>query len=248
MIRNILFFGLSSLFFSSTCLTQIESGKKDFAKPKKEKKKIELKSDSSGLSIYAEYIYASSFRFLKPNGNFFGEELGERANEKSIKTNNFSLGLEQHLSKKLYLSFGMSYINYGEKYSESFSDSLLTYQNTYSYIAVPVQLGYEKAIKRLTFSASTGLQAQFLNSFKNELGYFQDGKKIETTSKDEKPLNLTSLSSITNLRVAYSLSSVVDIYFGGVYLLQLTSSLNKQQTYIHKPYLIAGKIGLLFNF
>lgn len=248
MNRNVGCFILSLLLFSSACYAQIESGKKGKTIPKKGGKEIELTSDSIGLKVYMEYLYASSFRFLKPNGDFFGEELGERANEKNTNTTNFSLGLEQQLSKNLYLSFGMSYLNYGEKYSESFSDSLLAYQNTYSYIAVPVQLGYEKAIKRFTFSASTGLQAQFLNSFKNELRYFQDGKKIETTSKDEKPLNLTSLSSITNLRVAYSLGSIVEVYLGGAYSLQLTSSLNKQQAYIHKPYFIAGKIGLLFNF
>jgi hypothetical protein len=248
MNRIVLFLVVNLFVFSSVSFAQIESGKKGEVKPKKEKKEIEQKPESSGLSIYGEYLFASSFRFLKSNGDFFGEELGERVNEKSIKTNNFTLGLEQQISKKFYLAFGLAFINYGEKYSETVSDSLLSYQNTYGFISVPVQFGYKKTIKRFSFSISAGLQAQFLNSFKNTQTYFKDGQELEITNKDDKHLNLTNLAFVNNLRFAYRLSNLIEYFVGTSYSLQLTSTYNKQQPYIHKGYLTGVKTGLIFNF
>jgi hypothetical protein len=248
MNRIILFLVLNLFVFEKTGFAQIEYGKKGEIKPKKEKKEIKQKPDSSGLSIYGEYLFASSFRFLKPNGDFFGEELGERVNEKSIKTNNFTLGLEQQISKNFYLAFGLAFINYGEKYSETVSDSLFSYHNTYGFISIPVQMGYKKSISRFSFSISAGLQAQFLNSFINTQTYFKDGQELEITNKDDKHLNLTNLAFVNNLRLAYRLTNFVEYFVGTSYSLQLTSTYNKQQAYIHKGYLAGVKTGLVFNF
>lgn len=252
------FFVLFFIFSSALTihLGQIQSGKK----PIEKQKEVEIKQNTStnsaskekkpdsGLTFFVDYGYAKAFRFLKPNGDFFGEELGERANEKGVFTHNFGIGIDQVVSKSLFLSLGLSFIKYGETYREVSSDSLLNYQTSYSYIAVPIQIGYKKSLEKLGISFSTGLQPQFLSAYRKESSYVIGGAKIELKEKAVDNLNVMSIASVSNLKVSYSLSPKTAIYIGASYLLQLNSTFNKQQAYIHKAHQFAGKVGFCFNF
>jgi hypothetical protein len=231
------------IFNSDVIFTQIESGKK--SNGKKEKIKTEERK-INGLTLFLDYNIGKSFRILKSNKTIFGKELGERANESAILTHNYGVGIEQNFSK-LLLSFGLSSITYGEKYLETFSDSLLNYVSKYSYFAIPLQLGY-KTQGKLSMAFKTGLQIQFLRKFNNTLAYTINGEKIESVDKKSDFINLNSLASITNFRISYQLKNRLAIYGGTSFSFQLNSTYNKQNYYIHKPYLFSGNLGFLIQF
>lgn len=241
-----LFFILFILLFSNL-QAQIETGKKNNSK-KKVKILDSTEEKISTLSLYLDYNYGFSFRKLKKNGDFYGEEIGERVNEKAIKTSNFGLGLEQKFSKMFVFSFGLNATNFGEKYQETTSDSLLNYTRKYSYLGVPIQLGFVKNLnKTLSLAFKTGLQIQFLRSYKNTNIFYVDGNKQEITSKKTDDLNTNSIASASTLRLEVASNKLLRIYVGGSYVHQLNSTYNKQQDYIHKPYLFSGNVGFIIR-
>jgi hypothetical protein len=247
-MRKTIFFQLITfLFCSFSVLSQIESGKKPIKKEEpKAIKKIEPKNDTNGLKLFFDYTLSSANRFLKANEPFYTGDLGDKKNEKSISTHSFNIGLEQSFKKNLFFSFGISIINFGEKFQEDKSDSLLNYKTVYSSVACPIQIGYATKGK-FSFAFSTGLQAQILARYKKQNSYVKEGKELVEIDKNARDINTMTLANVSNIRFSVQTSNSVQIYTALTSVFQLTNTFSKYQNYVHKPYLFGAKVGVMIS-
>lgn len=238
---------LLSLSCSVLSFSQIESGKKNV---KREKREIKVGADSldpTANLIYLAYGTGSSYRMLKPNGDFYGEALGERAKEYQITTGNFNLGVKTQLQNKLQLDLGIGFIQYGEAYNQTINDTNIRYQNTYSHICTPIKIKYAIG-RKVQFFVGTGLQAQMFYGFKHDETISSGKFSSNTVDKSSKNMNFFTLSSCSDLGIQYAFKGLLRLFLAADFYYQLNSSYLNQEPYIHKPFQFGGKFGVGLAF
>lgn len=241
MLRSLfILFVFSPLFLFS----QIESGKSGGKKIKNKEVKVKTEEKSEdAILIQLSYLQGNSFRFLQKNGDFYGKELGERVNEFKLNTKNFQLGASSKITKNIALDFGIGFQQYGEKYEQTFSDTVIRYQNTYTNIVIPLKIQFQTG-NDFVFFANTGIQAQQLFGYKNK--YTTVYKNVETTVTDKtlSDKNSFSIANCLTLGVQLHWSKKTCIIFAGDFIQQITNTYNKQAAYIHKPYYYGYRISI----
>jgi len=224
------------LFFSFQAMSQIIGNKVSSIK--------KLKNDTSSC-FYFEAIRFNSSRDLAVNSNFLAKPLGERAFETSYVRWGFTLGMTLPISKVLFFEGGLSYLRNGEQYSwkSSENDSSFSYQTSYSYISMPLQVKIQGGL-RLKYFLATGLQPQLFQSFRQKQQWTNDvNTKYSATLKDNSDLNSFVISWITTAGLALELSKLYGIRISAQYRSQLNSSYLKTGDYIHK----ANGLGFAFG-
>jgi hypothetical protein len=224
------------LFFSFQAMSQIIGNKVSSIK--------KLKNDTNSC-FYFEAIRFNSSRDLAVNSDFLAKPLGERAFETSYVRWGFTLGMTLPISKVLFFEGGLSYLRNGEQYSwkSSENDSSFSYQTSYSYISMPLQVKIQGGL-RLKYFLATGLQPQLFQSFRQKQQWTNDvNTKYSATLKDNSDLNSFVISWITTAGLALELSKLYGIRISAQYRNQLNSSYLKTGDYIHK----ANGLGFAFG-
>jgi hypothetical protein len=149
------------------------------------------------------------------------------------------------ISKVLFFEGGLSYLRNGEQYSwkSSENDSSFSYQTSYSYISMPLQVKIQGGL-RLKYFLATGLQPQLFQSFRQKQQWTNDvNTKYSATLKDNSNLNSFVISWITTAGLALEISKLYGIRISAQYRSQLNSSYLKTGDYIHK----ANGLGFAFG-
>ena len=149
------------------------------------------------------------------------------------------------LSKLLYFDGGMSYLQNGEQYSweSSENDSTFSYQTSYSYISMPLQVKIQGGL-RLKYFLATGLQPQLFQSFRQKQQWTNDvNTKYTAILKDNNECNSFVISWITTVGFQVEMSKLYGVRIAAQYRNQLNSSYLKTGEYIHK----ANGLGFAFG-
>lgn len=133
MVQKVLGFLLLCLC-ANVCFAQLEMN----GKPSSQQRE-QLKAPTQ---VCLEAFSFNSHRILSPNPNFLNTPLGERANEVPLRLWSYGLGLQTGLGKWLRFDAGLQFVQNGERYnySESQSDSTFQYENRYRYLGMPMSL------------------------------------------------------------------------------------------------------------
>lgn len=248
---------LTALFFLLAALSldaQIESGKtgpkKKRTRSKTEKVKgpatrqIPVAYDYTLLSLH--YSFGSSFRTLKENGDFYGEPLGERSQETRLPVSGVYLGANTKFNKQIHLDFGLGFQQYGEQYTSSGSDTLVSYKTRYSNLVLPLKVQYQSG-QKVIFFIGTGFQAQLLAAYLKKTSTTVEGNESTVKVTELKNKNPFSIASISSIGVQLPMSAKSTLLISGDYILQLSNTFNKQAPYIHRSNLFGFKVGIGFK-
>lgn len=193
--------------------------------------------------LYMSIGYGSAYRILKSNPNDFGKELATRRDEKALGVPSFELGIISPLQNKLFLDFSLRYLIVGEQYDFTLADSSHHYETRYDHICVPLRLHFETGTK-ITFFAATGFQAQFLSRYRKHDEFIVAGKSSETDESAHNKLNRVTLATSTSIGVKFKLTPTTKLLVAFDHVYQFGSTYNKQYPYIHRAFLLQGKIGI----
>ena len=199
----------------------------------KKKEKKEYVPDGS-TTIYALSNWSRTNRLLQSNDGYFGDTLGERANETFLDTWSFSLGFRNKINSWLTWDGGISYLRNGESYHFAQTDSSFSYQTTYSYIGMPVRLNYTIG-EDIQWFVGAGLLPQMFLSYNQEQRWRNDqGSNGEQTIDSKSGYNSFVLSALFNTGIILNFKSGWGVMVSPEIRLGLTSTYLKQDSYIHK--------------
>lgn len=258
MQKTIFFLLLFGLLTNFNAFSQIVTGEKEKLEKTQEEEPVEraepreLRDIDSVTQVYFNSNWSSTFRELKPNGDLFGEELGDRANETRANFWSFGFGLRNQLGKHFVLEVGLGLIRNGEQYAyaDPNSDSTFSYTTRYTFISMPI-VGYYSYGKEIKLLAGAGIVPQlFMNQVQNQeiTSAINTKSKNEIKEKSGTP-NHTSFTSsaVFRLGVQVKYSSFWSIYFVPEYRVQLGSTYGKTSPYSHKAYAIGFNLGLTYQ-
>lgn len=252
---------LSAVMFTFTGLVsygQIESGKVEEKKEKPDKSRQKEEKVSAGHKeitvlkdpgtiLYLGGGFGSAYRTLKPRPNYFGKELGEKANETAIYVPNFSIGGKLRIAKNIYFDLGISYAKTGEQYSFVASDTVYKYTNNYNYFAIPMKVQYIAGGK-LKFIGGLGIQPQMVMSYRQHREWKTTKNLTHTeTVKYSNTVELFNIALLADIGLQYEVGKNINIYLLPEFRYHITNTFGKQSPQIHKGYFIGGQIGVSFH-
>ncbi len=233
---------LAVLFYTNTLIGQILIGGPTTPTKKEKKKRVESpKIDTLGNnkiassnSAYLVANWSKTNRLLEKNGDIYGDTLGIRADEKNLTTWSFGIGMQSQLNKHFMWDGGISLLRNGESYSFVGSDSTFSYKSYYNFISMPLRLNYTIG-KDFKFYAGAGIIPQMFNGFRQEQEWTTTlGEKKEETIKTKTGYNSFVLSSVFNIGLMVSFQNNWSLLVSPEARIQLTSSYEKLNGYVHK--------------
>lgn len=203
------------------------------------------------FTFYLGASYVKADRLLAGNDNLlFSQALGERANETSLNTWSYQLGLRNQITRWFAYDAAVSLERNGESYSfrASDSDSSYSYKTHYNYVGIPIQF-YATYGKDLRFFLGGGIQPELYIGYRQDIRYTTADNK-ENSSKVTKFDKAESflLGVMASAGVQYRLGRLSSIYLIPGMLWNLNSSYNDQSPYSHKARNFTLKFGLAFHF
>lgn len=233
----IIFIFLNSLTtFSQIIIGGDEKPPKKQKKPKTEKiaTPIDSLNSKDRTEIFIGSNWSSTYRRLIENDNIFGDSIGLRADETSVGRWSFSLGVRSKLSKYLMFEGGISYLQNGEKYEFTATDTSHTYTNSYKFIGMPLRLYGVFGEKKWRFQVGIGGIPQMALRFKQE-SKFVDSEAKETSITNKTKIGMSSFvfSVAANAGVQYEFLPTWSLFVMPEYRVQLTSSLLKTSKFKH---------------
>lgn len=231
---------------------QIQIGGDEPKGKKAKKEQVKRESNDStkyGVRVFLGTTYATTFRTLTPNKNdLFADSLGVRANETSRPAWAFHLGVTNDISKYLMWEAGVSFIQNGERYRFSDTDTSHNYSAKYSWIGVPLKLYFKHDFNKLRLQVGVGAIPHMQMKFrKTDVFTNQEGVETTTEVKTTTGMNNFGISAVGNVGVHYSITNRFGAYVMFEYRHQLTSSYLKTYPYIHKGTSIGVNFGLTFG-
>ncbi len=187
-------------------------------------------------SFYLEAGRLKTGRDLLVNSDFLAKPLGEREFETEANHWNFTLGISLPIQKFIYFDGGMTFLRNGEEYTwqSSENDSSFSYQTTYSYISMPLQLKIQGG-NVLKYFLALGLQPQLLQSYrKNQQWTNEVNTKYSETIKISDDCNSFALSLISSAGIELAMSKYYGIKLSMQYRKQLSNTYLKTADYIHR--------------
>lgn len=220
-------------------------------KAKKEKAKKEP-NDSAvyNMKVFLGTTFSSTFRTLTPNSKneLFADSLGERANETRRPAWSFHLGFSNDISKHFMWEAGVSFIQNGERYDFSATDTSHSYSSKYSWIGVPLKVYFKHDFKNLRLQVGVGVIPHMQMKFRRE-DIYKDREGVESTvdTKTINGMNTFGISAVGNAGIHYSITRRFGAYALFEYRHQLMSSYLKTYPYIHRGTAIGVNFGLTFG-
>lgn len=251
---------LAVLFYTNSAISQILIGEPTSTTKKEEKKRTgTLKTDTTGRkkneSTTAAYLvtnWSKSYRLLERNGDVYGDTLGIRADEKNVTTWSFGIGMQSQINKHLMWDGGISLLRNGESYSYApaanlNSDTTYSSQTYYSYISMPVRINYTIG-KDIKLYAGVGLIPQMFTGYRQEQQWTTTtNAKVEETIKTKNGYNSFVLSSVFNLGLIINFQNNWSLMISPEVRIQLTSSYQKLDGFVHKGRAYGVTFGLTRN-
>ena len=177
-------------------------------------------------------------RTLSPNQDFLPQDIGDRANETSLKTYSFGLGLKGHITKTIIWDGGMSYLQNGEQYEFSpiTNDTSFSYQTYYKYIAMPLRLNFTVG-KTIQFYGGVGILPQlFLSYRQNQQWETSLGSKGSDVIKAKSNYNSFITSVLFNLGLSITADNGYGLFISPEYRYQLQNGYGKLSSFFHKNF------------
>jgi hypothetical protein len=206
----------------------------------------------SATQLYFNTNWSSTYRQLSPNGDLFGEELGERANEFKANFWSYSFGLRNRLGKHFELEIGLGVTRNGEKYSYSalLTDSAYYYRNKYTFISMPI-VAYYTYGEDVKVLGGIGIMPQlFMNHLQERtITTANNTKKTDEVKEKSGTNKYASFTSSAIFRVGVQLkySPFWSIYIMPEYRIQLGSTFGKTAEYKHLATAIGFNLGLTYQ-
>jgi hypothetical protein len=185
-------------------------------------------------------------RTLSPNQDFLPQDIGDRANETSLKTYSFGLGLKGHITKTIIWDGGMSYLQNGEQYEFSpiTNDTSFSYQTYYKYIAMPLRLNFTVG-KTIQFYGGVGILPQlFLSYRQNQQWETSLGSKGSDVIKDKSNYNSFITSVLFNLGLSITADNGYGLFISPEYRYQLQNGYGKLSSFVHKNFGLGISFGV----
>lgn len=242
------------LCFGASAFGQIETGKVQTPEQKKEEKKKEKTVKTQRTANYnpSTVLYmggslGAGFRTLVSNKGYFGDPLGERANETPLFTGGAAIGMKTRLANHLYLDFGLALAKYGESYDYKSADSSYSYKTSYTHFAIPIKLQFVTG-QRVKFIAGAGLQPQMFLAYSQKIKW-TDTENVngDRTIRDAKDFNFFTIAAVANVGIEWQFAQNVSVYLLPEFRMQLNSTYGKQASYIHKGMFYGAQFGLSFG-
>jgi hypothetical protein len=234
-----------SILLTGTAFGQIEISEKP------EKKKIkEVAPDAkepSTTEVYFLTNWSRTNRDLTENSGLFGDSLGLRANESYLDRWSYSLGIRSRLNQYLGWEGGIALVRNGESYLFEDTDTLFKYNTTYTYIGMPLKVNFLYG-EDVQFVAAAGIMPQMFVNYKQELEWEDsvDAKGKETI-KTNAGYNSFVISAVFNAGVKLKYADKWSLLVLPEYRMQLTSSYEKTDSYIHKARALGVTFGLALS-
>jgi hypothetical protein len=246
---------LAVLFYTNSAISQILIGEPTSTSKKEEKKQVETakvdtiskKRKESTTAAYLVSNCSKSYRLLEKNGDIYGDTLGVRADEKNLTTWSFGIGMQSQINKHLMWDGGIALLRNGESYSYSATDSSFSSQTYYSYISMPVRINYTIG-KDIKLYAGVGLIPQMFTGYRQEQQWTTStNAKVEETLKTKNGYNSFVLSSVFNLGLIINFQNNWSLMVSPEARIQLTSSYQKLDGFVHKGRAYGVTFGLTRN-
>lgn len=235
VFRNI--FLTSLLFAVTSAYGQVELSKeatKQEQKKKEKEEKVKVEKDHlTEVFLHGNWSYTT--RKLVSNDGFFGDSLGERANETGMGNWSLGLGIRNSVTKHLTWEGGISMFLNGEKYSfsDNLTDSTYSYTTRYMYIAMPLKLYYTYG-ESIQLMAGAGIVPQMFIRTRQLIHYAsENGTETDEDVKTKIGYNPFVVSAVFNLGVKFRVGESWSVFILPEYKLQLTSSYSRNDSYKH---------------
>lgn len=244
--------GFAAIFFLATAfsgVSQIELGGEEESKKdeKKEKEVKEKRVQDGSTEIYMVTNWSNTSRKLEMNDAPFGDPLGDREFESSLNRWSFGIGFRNKLSDYFSIQAGISYMRNGESYLFEESDTLFTYNTTYSYIAMPIKALFTYG-DELKFLAGGGVTPQlFVSYVQNQEWRDSVNATGDDSIKEKNGYSSFAISAAVNIGVQYQFSDNWTILFMPEYRIQLTDSYEVTDSYNHFGRALGFDLGLTFK-
>lgn len=223
---------LQSMSIQAQVELSTETTKENKKKAKQEKVKAE-KDQKTEVFVLGNWSFTS--RKLIPNDGFFGDSLGERANEMGLGTWSAGLGLRNSLTDYLKWEGGIAFFQNGEKYAfnSEINDSSYTYTNNSMYIAMPLKLYYTYG-KSIRLMVGVGIVPQMFLRHRHEVVYTTAlNTRVEEEVKTKIGYSPFAISAVFNAGVNFKVGESWSIFVMPEYKIQLTSSYVENSPYKH---------------
>jgi hypothetical protein len=225
---------------------QVVIGDQNKSKQKKKEKIVkEQKTNDGSTTVYIVTNWSNTFRSLQPNKGFYGDSVGLRANEKSLNTWSFGLGMQNKINKYLFWDGGIGFTRNGESYKFEEADTSYTYTSLYSYIAMPIRLNVSYGSKFQVYGG-LGLVPQMFTGFKQEVQWRnKDASEGSETIKTKNGYNPFVISAVFNAGFMYHFNNGWGLIVSPEARVQLISTYGKQEGYIQKARCFGVSFGLI---
>jgi hypothetical protein len=223
---------------------QIELKKEE---PKKEDKKV-VKKDGA-TSVFVTANWSSTSRKLVPNDGLAGKPLGERENEEGINAWSFELGIRNQLHKYVAWEGGIAFMQNGEKYSFSDTDTSYKYDSHYSYIGMPIKVHFTYG-ENFKLLVGGGIVPQMFVGFKQNTGWTgADNDAHKETVKTKIGYNSFVFSAVMNVGLQVNLGGRWSVLVMPEYKVQLTTSYanNPPDPYKHFARSLGFNMGVIVD-
>lgn len=231
-------------------MAQIELSKESTREEKEKKKKEKAEASADGTTeVFLQANWSFTTRKLIPNEGFFGDSLGERANETGLGTFSYGIGLRNKINEFLKWEGGISFLQNGEKYSfaSELNDSTYSYTSTYRYIGMPIKLYYAYG-NSIQLMAGVGVLPQMFLHQRQQIKYTSaENESFEEELKSKIGFSSFTMSAVFNLGANFKLGESWSITVLPEYRLQLTSSLSKNAGFKHYGRAIGLNLGITLH-
>ncbi len=224
--------------------SQVLVGSEDAQSGKTKKIKSPL-DGSTALNFSANW--SSTTRTLQVNKSPFGDSLGYFKDETALNTWSFGLSISNKISSYLNWEGGISLLRNGESYSFSQLDSTYAYNTTYSYIGMPLKLVFNYG-KTINVYGGFGIIPQMFLGYNKAINWTNnEGSKDGETLKVKEgyaPVSFV-LNTVFNVGVSLKLQEKWSVFVSPEYRLQLNSTFDTKDAFIHKGRALGVSFGLI---
>lgn len=241
-MRKLLLLPILLIAFNSGA--QIITDDTNTEKESKPPKEIKEPKEKNGFELYFGASPSYTFRTLSPNDNIFGQELGERVNEKPAWTTSFAAGVRNQVNKNIIFELGVGYSSNRETYDFTETDSVYRYINTYRHISFPIRIAYTYG-EDISFYGGIGVMPKAFLSLKREVTTLDLNDNESTEDIIEKDnYNFFVIDAIATLGTRIKLNPNYGIFAMLEGRRQLTNNYGEQGPFIRKPYALGFNLGI----
>lgn len=248
IILNCLLLFITFSSYGQILIGEPESKEKT-AEKEKNKSSDTTKNNSldGSTSVYFVTNWSQTSRLLVSNGEIFGDTLGIRSNETTLNTWSFGIGLQNKLNNYLMWDGGIAFLRNGESYLFNVGDSSYSYETTYSYVGMPIRINYTVG-NDFKFYAGAGLVPQMFFGYKQERSWTTKENTPGTeTFTTKSGYNSFVVSAVFNIGFVMNLQNKWSLLVSPEARIQLNSSYQNQDGFIHKGRAYGITFGLLRN-